>query len=241
MAEMLKGKVCIVTGASRGIGLAISRIFEENGAEVFAVSTGKHPIEETKHIHPVYFDITDESAMRKAILQIKKQAGKINVLVNNAGVEYNERIGMIDREKMEETFRVNVFGTIDLLQLAARVMGKNPEGGSIINITSTTAIYGNAGQAVYAASKGAIISLTKSAAKELAPQNIRVNAIAPGLTDTDMVHSVASEKLQKRIDNILLGRIAQPEDIAKAVLFLASDLSGYISGQILSVDGCTIM
>ena len=138
-------------------------------------------------------------------------------------------------------FSVNVYGTINMLQMVSRVMGRQPNGGSIVNIVSLTALRGNRGQLVYSATKGAVVSLTKSAAKELAMKKIRVNAIAPGLTNTDMVKQVDSEKLKGRINNISMGRLAEPEDIARACLFMVSDLSTYVSGQILAVDGCTIM
>ena len=130
-----------------------------------------------------------------------------------------------------------VYGTVNMLETVSRIMRRQESGGSIINITSLTALKGNKGQFVYSATKGAVISLTKSAAKELSEMNIRVNAIAPGLTNTDMMRQADPEKLQGRIDNICMGRLAEPEDIANAVLFLASDASTYISGQVIGVDG----
>ena len=157
------------------------------------------------------------------------------------GVEFNELIGMISREHMERMFSVNVYGTIYMLETVSRIMRRQKSGGSIINITSLTALRGNQGQFVYSATKGAVLSLTMSAAKELSGQNIRVNAIAPGLTNTDMMKQADPEKLQGRIDNICMGRLAEPEDIANACMFLISDLSSYISGQVLAVDGCTIL
>ena len=120
-------------------------------------------------------------------------------------------------------------------------MARQESGGSIVNIASMTALRGNRGQLVYSATKGAVVSLTKSAAKELAEKNIRVNAIAPGLTNTAMMQQADPEKIQSRIDNICMGRLAEPTDIANACMFMVSDLSTYISGQILAVDGCTIM
>lgn len=247
---MLTGKVCIVTGGSRGIGKAISRAFAQNGAIVYAIATREGSIEEWSQklnnnlkgeIHSLYFDVSDEKAVREGIMQIKRAHGHIDGLVNNAGVEYNELIGMISRENMEKMFSVNVYGTINMIQIVSRIMGRQEKGGSIVNITSMTALRGNKGQLVYSASKGAIISLTKSAAKELACKKIRVNAIAPGLTNTDMMKQADQEKIQNRIDNICMGRLAEPDDIANACLFMVSDLSTYISGQILAVDGCTIM
>ena len=248
MGELLKGKVCIVTGSTRGIGKAIAELFASEGAEVIVNGTRQGSAdawiaasEHKDRLHPFYFDITDSSAVRSNLMAIRKQFGHIDVLVNNAGVEYNELIGMINPEHMDKMFKVNVYGTIEMLQTASRIMARNKNGGSIINISSMVGIRGNAGQLVYSATKGAVIALTKSAAKELAPRGIRVNSIAPGLTQTEMMEQADLDKLQGRINNICMGRIAQPEDIAGACLMLASDHAAYISGQIISVDGCTIM
>lgn len=247
---MLKGKVCIVTGGSRGIGKAIAQVFAQSGAIVYAVATRTGSVEAwsgefnkgvSGEIRSLYFDISDEKAAKDAVMQIKRECGHIDGLVNNAGIEFNELIGMISRENMEKMFSVNVYGTINMLQLVSRIMGRQEHGGSIVNIASMTALRGNCGQLVYSATKGAVISLTKSAAKELAGKKIRVNAIAPGLTNTDMMKQANPEKLQDRINNICMGRLAEPEDIAKACMFMVSDLSTYISGQVLAVDGCTIM
>ncbi len=247
---MLTGKVCIVTGASRGIGKAIAQVFARNGAVVYGTATREGSIEEWADefdpqssgcIRSLYFDITDEAACREAVMRVKKENGHIDGLVNNAGVEFNELIGMISREHTEKMFAVNVYGTINMLQLASRIMGRQENGGSIVNITSMTALRGNRGQLVYSATKGAVISLTKSAAKELAPKKIRVNAIAPGLTNTDMMKQADPKMLEGRIGNICMGRLAEPEDIAWACLYMISDMASYVSGQVLAVDGCTIM
>ena len=248
MSGLLDGKDCIVTGSTKGIGKQIALLFASEGAEV--IINGRTPgsadnwllnSNYKEHLHPFYFDITDSAAIHQNVISIKKQFGKIDILVNNAGIEFNELIGMISREKMEQMFNVNVFATIEMIQAVTRIMSRNAAGGSIINISSVVGLRGNSGQLVYSATKGAIIALTKSAAKELASKNIRVNSIAPGLTQTEMIKKTDIDKLQNRIDNICMGRIAQPEDIAGACLLLASDYANYISGQILSVDGCTIM
>ena len=247
---MLKEKVCIVTGASRGIGKAIAKVFAANGAIVYATATKPGSVEVwsdefnrevSGEVRALYFDISDERAAREAVMQVKRACGHIDGLVNNAGVEFNELIGMISRENMEKMFSVNVYGTINMLQIVSRIMGRQDSGGSIVNIASMTALRGNRGQLVYSATKGAVVALTKSAAKELAEKKIRVNAIAPGLTNTDMMKQADPEKLQSRINNICMGRLAEPEDIAKACMFMVSDLSVYVSGQVLAVDGCTIM
>ena len=245
MGNLLKDKVCIITGSTRGIGKEIALLFASEGAEVIVNGTKAGSadkwIEESKHktnLHPYYFDISNPSEVRQNVMT---RFGQIDVLVNNAAIEFNELIGMISRENMEKMFQVNVYGTIEMIQTVSRIMGRNKNGGSIINISSMVGIRGNAGQLVYSATKGAVIALTKSAAKELAPKNIRVNSIAPGLTQTEMMEQADIKKLQGRISNICMGRIAQPSDIAGGCLLLACDYSGYISGQILPVDGCTIM
>lgn len=248
MGELLKNKVCIITGSTRGIGKEIAVLFASEGAEVVVNGTRAGSADQwiteseyKEHLHPFYFDITNSSEIRQNIMAIKKEFGHIDILVNNAAVEYNELIGMISRENMEKMFRVNVYGTIEMIEVVSRIMARNENGGSIINISSMVGLRGNAGQLVYSATKGAVIALTKSAAKELAPKRIRVNSIAPGLTQTEMLEQADLDKLQKRVNNICMGRIAQPSDIAGGCLLLASDYSGYISGQILPVDGCTIM
>ena len=239
MHGLLNGKVSIVTGAGRGIGKEIAQLFASEGSIVVVnekkVGSADEWVAESPYKEKLeikYFDITDENAAKAAI---------IDILVNNAGVEFNELIGMISRENMEKMFNVNVFGMINMIQIVSRIMSRNPYGGSIINISSMVGLRGNAGQLVYSATKGAVIALTKSAAKELANKKIRVNSIAPGITQTAMMEQAELEKLQGRINNICMGRIAQPSDIAGGCLLLACDYSGYISGQVLPVDGMTIM
>ena len=247
MGDLLKNKVCLVTGASRGIGREIAELFAAEGAAVAVndvingsadewISNSEHK----ENLEAYYFDITDNRSIRENVLAIKNKFDRIDVLVNNAGVEYNELIGMISEEHMDKMFRVNVYGTINMIQAVSRIMSRGG-GGSIINISSMVGLRGNKGQLVYSATKGAVNAATKSAAKELAAKNIRVNSIAPGLTQTKMMEGAEIKKLQTRIDNICMGRIAQPRDIAGACLMLAADFTSYISGQIIPVDGCTMM
>lgn len=240
----LKDKICIVTGAAQGIGKAIADNLLQEGAIVFGCDRRPDSMEDMKtqnnNFHPLYFDITDASAVKESFMNIKKEFGKIDVLVNNAGVVFNRKIGMITREETELMFKVNVIAVIELTQLVSRIMSRTG-GGSIINIASVTAVQGSPGQSAYSATKGAVISFTKSAAKELAPLNIRVNAVAPGIVKTERfeeLYEASGDKIDARIGRIALGRLGLPEDIAKAVAFLASDNSSYISGQILGVDGC---
>ena len=245
MKKLLEGQICLVTGAGRGIGREIAETFYEAGATVYCNATSVESLQwvaqtGAAELIQLPFDITDPEQCRLAVLQIMKEKKQLDVLVNNAGVEFNERIGFFDRAHRDKMFSVNVFGPLELIQLSARLMQRKQKG-SIINIVSKVGIYGNPGQLVYSATKGALIAVTKSAAKELAPGGIRVNAVAPGLTETDMLKTTSAEFLEARIKNIGMGRLAQPSDIANTCLFLASDLSTYLTGQVIEVEGATIM
>lgn len=244
---MLSGKVCLITGATRGIGRGIAETYSVNHACVYITGRSEKNTgwieawnrDHVKKIHLLICDVSEERQCFGAVSAIWKEEKHLDVLVNNAGVEFNEKIGMISRKSMEHMFSVNVYGAIQMLQLAARVMIRQKSGGSIINISSVVGRQGNAGQLVYSATKGALIAATKSAARELASSNIRVNSIAPGLTNTEMIKQTDTAYLKNRIEKIAMGFMAEPEDIANACLFFASEQSKYISGQILGVDGCT--
>jgi len=248
-SKLLKEKVVLITGCNRGIGRAILEKFASQGAIVFAVARQVgilDPLAEelsekySTKIFPVYFDVTNTSAIKDVILKINKKFKRLDCIVNNAGVMNDALIGMVTEDNMNYTFSVNVFAPINMIQYASKIM-RRQKSGSIINISSIVGVQGNTGQIVYSASKGAVISLTKTAAKELAPFNIRVNAIAPGMIDTDMFRSIGEPKISERIENIGMGRLGSPEEVADAALFLASDLSVYITGQILGVDGAAIV
>ena len=245
---LLEDKICVVTGAAGGIGSAIAALFVKEGAMVIGIERTEGSISErsadfpySDRIVPYCADITSEQEIKTLVQTVKRNYKKIDVLVNVAGFEANERIGFITGENMDKMFRTNVYGTIEMLQYVSRIMMRQPNGGSIINISSVVGIHGNPGQLVYSATKGAVNSLTLSAAKELAPYKIRVNAIAPGLTRTKMIENTAPEYIEKRLANIPLGRIAEPADIANMAAFLASDHAAYLTGQIIGVDGGTIM
>lgn len=249
IGKLLEKKVCLITGTSRGIGRAIAERFAEEGAIVYANARTLGSIDEWANdcslrnktsVIPVYFDVTDYVAMKQAVLQIMKEQQRIDVLVNNAGIVTYELLGMIQVEKLRNMFEVNVVAMIQLIQLISRIMSRQ-KNGSIINISSIVGVKGVKGQLAYSATKGAVISLTKSAAKELSSQNIRVNTIAPGMVDTERFSTVLEKSFKERISDIGMGRLAKPADIANACLFLGSDLSEYISGQVLGVDGCTII
>lgn len=242
---LLDGKVCLVTGASRGIGAATVKRFAREGAVVYANARTPESLDDlcielsekyNTTVKALYFDVRDEAAAKKAVLQIRKETGRLDVLVNNAGVMKDALIGMISKDLMQEMFDINVFGVMNLLQLASKIM-MFQKSGSIINLSSIVGLEGIPGKLVYSAAKGAVAAMTKTAAKELASQGIRVNAVAPGMIDTDMLKSVGDEKMKEQLANIRMGRLGTPEEVADAILFLASDLSGYVTGEILGVNG----
>ena len=249
MERFLENKVCIITGAAQGIGKSIAERFASDGALVYACDRVEGVMDEWAkacsekygtRVCPLYFDVTDAVAVKSAFMSVFKQERRIDVLVNNAGVVFNKKIGMILRPETELMFRVNVIAVIEMVQLVSRLMARG-HGGSIVNIASVTAVLGSPGQSAYSATKGAIIAFTKSAAKELASQGIRVNAVAPGIVKTERfseLYAESGEKIDNRIQRIALGRLGTPLDVANACAFLASDRSSYISGQILGVDGC---
>lgn len=237
--NLLEGKIALVTGCNRGIGRSILDMFVENGAIVYAIARKQGSLsdyESDVRVHPRYLDVRDKMAVKQLFIQIKKETGRLDILVNNAGVMHDALLGMITDEQMHDTFETNVFANITMMQYASKLMIRQ-QSGSIINLSSIMGVCGNAGQIVYSASKGAVISMTKSSAKELSPHKIRVNAIAPGIIATDMLFSVPEEKLDILRAKVAIGSIGVPEEIAKAALFLASDLSTYVSGQVLGVDG----
>lgn len=242
---LLDGKVALVTGAGRGIGKKIVERFAEEGATVYAnVRTkgnfDKFALETSMRcevkIIPLYFDVKDVAFAKSAIMRIKKEQGHLDILVNNAGIMRDNVIGMIGEQLIQDVFAVNVFSVINMMQLANKLMSRQ-RFGSIINISSIVGIEGAAGQIVYSASKGAVASLTKSAAKELAPLGIRVNAVAPGLIDTDLLQAIGNEKIKENLQHIRMGRLGNTLDVANVILFLASDLSAYVTGEIIGVDG----
>ncbi len=240
---MLSGKVALVTGAARGIGRAIVEKFAASGAKVYANDLSFDSAVFDSAVTPLAFDVTDTSAVKGALMKISKEAGHLDCVVNNAVVIANQKLGMVTKELLEKMFAVNVFAVLDMIQLASRIMVRKG-GGSIVNIASATAVHGSAGQVAYSSSKGAIISMTKSAAKELAPMGVRVNAVAPGIVQTERfseLYVTDGAKIDDRISRIPLGRLAMPRDVAEACAFLASDAASFISGQILGVDGACIM
>lgn len=238
---MLEGKVAIVTGCGRGMGRAIMHEFASQGITVYAVEIKEGSLDDLKssRIIPCYFDITNSSAILDLVKRVRTECGHIDILVNNAGIMIDSAIPMITDEQINKTFEVNVFSMIHFIQYVSRIMVRQKKG-SIVNIASIMGVGGNANQMVYAASKGAVIALTKSVAKELAPSGIRCNAIAPGTIATELLNNVPDEKMEMFKSRIGLGRLGTPEEVAKAVVFLSSDNASYISGQVLGVDGMQI-
>lgn len=242
---MLKNKLAFITGSTRGIGKEIAYTFAKNGANLILNARNElearalaEELETTYGINVSLsiFDISDYEAVKKAFKELFKITKTLDILINNAGILDDALLPMVTQKQIENTFSINTFGTLYVSQYATRMMIKNKTG-SVINISSIIGVEGNEGQSVYAGSKAAIIGITKSMAKEFATTNIRINAIAPGFIDTDMTRDLAPKKFQERLDSIKMKRIGTPQDIANTALYLASDLSSYVTGQVIGVDG----
>lgn len=244
---LLQNKTAVVTGCKRGIGKAIIETFAKNGANIWACTRKpdndfskylKNLQDENKVlIKEAYFDLSNINEIKESAQKIISDDNSINILVNNAGVIHTSLFQMTPIEKIKEVFDINYFSTLLFTQYILKKMAKQKEG-SVVNISSSSAIEANEGRIAYASSKAALITATKVIAKELGRLNIRVNAIAPGLTDTDMMReSTPKDVLEETLKRIPMNRVGSPDEIANTVLFLSSDLSKYITGQVLSVDG----
>jgi 3-oxoacyl-[acyl-carrier protein] reductase len=237
----LTGKTAFVTGSTRGLGFAIAHALHKAGAKVAIVGRDRVKAEEVatklgNGAAGFACDVTVGSQVEAAIAETEKALGPIDILVNNAGLTRDNLILRMSEEEWDAVLAANLKGAYFTIKAVTKGMMKR-RSGRIINITSVVGITGNKGQANYAASKAGLIGLTKSVAREYASRNILVNAVAPGFIETDMTSALPEEAKAAMLGGVSLGRPGRPEDIAGAVLFLASDLAGYITGQVLAVDG----
>lgn len=242
---LLYDKVAIVTGAGAGIGKATTQMFAKEGSVVYAIDIkGLDWVNQSNAgnniVHPVELDICDFASVKALVMAIKKEHGRIDVLANIAGLISYELMPMIDYDKFRKMLDVNVVALVHLMSLVSRIMTRQ-QSGSIINMASMVGEKGAKGQLSYAATKGAVIAVTKSAAKELAEHRIRVNAIAPGMVGSERFKAVLEEKFAQKINDIPFARLAEPEEVAQLCLFLASDQSQYVTGQIIGIDGGAII
>jgi len=243
---MLSGKTAVITGCLQGIGRSTMDMFAENGANVFACCQAAND-DFSRHIEelfqkydvriiPIYFDMLDEAAIKQGVRDIQKSKMNVDVLVNIAGANIDALFHMVTMDQLRKTFEINFFSQILFTQYITRLMLKQGKG-SVINVSSISAIDGNIGQLSYSASKGAIISATKTMAQELGPKGIRVNAIAPGVIQTAMTAGLPHEALTRLLSRSNLDRVGLPSEVANVIMYLASDMSSFVTGQIIRIDG----
>ena len=246
---MLKGKVAIITGSGRGIGKAIALKLAENGADIVIndIPGSDYADETKKEIEAlgvkaivVRGDVRNKADVDELINKTVETFGKIDILVNNAGITRDGLMIRMSEEDWDMVLDINLKGAFNCIKAAARPMMKQ-RSGSIINIASVVGVMGNAGQANYTASKAGLIGLTKTVAKEFSSRNIRANAVAPGFIESHMTDVLPEDVKKQYFDAIPLSKFGTTEDVAKAVLFLASDLSSYVTGQTINVDGGLVM
>ena len=244
---LLKNKTAVVTGCNRGIGKKILEVFSAHGATVFACARNidkefKSNVDEIaknakNKIIPIQFDLSNESQIKEAANSILSSNKSIDILVNNAAMIHTAIFQMTSIKKLKEVFEIDFFSQTNFTQYILKSMIKNRKG-SILYISSSSALDGNEGRSAYSSAKAALITQSKVLSRELGVHNIRVNTIAPGLTDTDMMKKhTTQETIKDVLSRVSLRRIASPEEIANTALFLSSDLSSYITGQIIRVDG----
>ncbi|ETA50613.1 SDR family NAD(P)-dependent oxidoreductase [Ponticoccus alexandrii] len=236
----LTGQVALITGATRGIGRAIAEHFVMAGAHVFVtgrdLAAAEELVETIGNAQALPLDVTDEASVKSAIMSVRKASGRLDVLVNNAGVMYPGMISTSAAADLDKMMNINIKGAFLCAQLASRLMAAK-KSGSIVNIASIMGREGAVGFSSYSATKAAVIGMTRAMAKELAPHNVRVNAIAPGFIETDLTASITGEARDKALADIGMGRFGTARDVAQAAQFLASPASEYVTGQVLGVDG----
>jgi len=245
-SKILKDKNAVITGCLQGIGRATLDMFAANGANVWACA--QYPTDEFESrcaelsktcnvwIKPIYFDLLNQEQIKEGLRTIAADKKPIDSLVNIAGMTKDSLFHMLSIDLMKTIFEVNFFSQMVITQFITKLMLRNGKG-SVINISSISAIDGNAGQLAYSASKAAIIGATKTLSAELAPRGIRVNAVAPGVIDTEMNKIVPQDVIAKHLSNTSLSRMGEANEVASTIVFLASDLSAYMTGQIIRIDG----
>lgn len=244
----LEGKAALITGASQGIGRAICLRLAEAGANIGGMDVACELLEETGSLVrqqaaeflPLRANVAKLEEVTRGVEELCRKFERLDVLVNNAGITRDNLMIRMSEQEWNDVLAVNLTGVFNGLKAASRVMMRQ-RGGSIVNIASVVGIVGNAGQANYSASKAGVIGLTKTAARELAKRNVRVNAVAPGYIMTRMTEQLSEEATESLKSQIPLARLGSPEDVAEAVLFLASAASDYITGQVIRVDGGMVM
>jgi 3-oxoacyl-[acyl-carrier protein] reductase len=240
----LTGKVALVTGAARGLGQAIARSLAGAGAKVACVDISEQTLAETVDginaaggtAKAVPCDVTDSDRVTKVVTEVAKDWGKLDILVNNAGITRDSMIMRMKDDLWDAVLNINLRGTFLFIRAAAKPMVK-ARAGRIINIASVSGLMGNPGQANYSASKAGVIGLTRTVSRELAGRGITVNAVAPGFIATEMTAALGEEVLEQIRKETPLGRLGQPQDVADAVVYLASDAASFITGHVLTVDG----
>ena len=240
----LEGKVSLVTGAAQGIGESISRKLAQEGSDIIIVDIDQEKAEETaqqirklgRQAYAYRIDVSDYRQVEDLVNREIEKWGGVDVLVNNAGITRDNLLLRMKEEDWDLVIKINLKGSFNLCKVVSRFMMKK-RAGNIVNIASIIGLIGNVGQSNYAASKAGLIGLTKSLAKELAPRNIRVNAVAPGFIQTAMTEKLPEEVRAEMLKLIPLQRIGQVEEVANLVVFLASEDSSYITGQVINVDG----
>ncbi|MFI5559197.1 SDR family NAD(P)-dependent oxidoreductase [Amycolatopsis japonica] len=241
---MLEGKVALVTGGTRGIGLATARALAEAGATVVLTGRDEAKAKEAAAAagaaSGLALDVTDAKAVSTLVRGVAKEHGKLDIVVANAGIMEDALLGMIREELVDTTLSTNVAGTLHTVQAAARAMMRKKTG-AIVVLASIVGEHGSAGQTVYAASKAAVANIARSAAKELGRSGIRVNAVAPGVIDTDLTSGLTEDAKSENIGKTPLGRLGTPEDVANAIRFLVSDDASFITGQVLGIDGGLVL